>query len=135
MPGAPQIFDQRLLRARRDRIANNGAAAEADFLLARVADDFVERLGIVRREFPVAANVGAYHGFVARRLRNVPSIGRIIDVESSLGCLELSGAARVAAADDALPFAHQSLDLIVSALSLHLVNDLPGALLQINRAL
>jgi SAM-dependent methyltransferase len=135
MPGAPQIFDQRLMRARRDRIAKSGAAVEADFLLARVADDFVERLAIVRREFPVAANVGAYHGLVSRRLRDVPSVGQIIDVESSLGCLKLFGGTRVAAADDALPFAHQSLDLVVSALSLHLVNDLPGALLQINRAL
>ncbi len=135
MAGAPQIFDQRLIRARRDRIARRGAAADADFLLARVADDFVERLGIIRREFPVAANIGAYHGLVARRLRDVPSIGQIIDVESSLGCLELSGGARIAAVDEALPFAQQSLDLVVSGLSLHLVNDLPGALLQINRAL
>lgn len=135
MPGAPQIFDQRLIRARRDRIARRGAATKADFLLARVADDFVERLGIVRREFPVAANIGAYHGLVGSRLRDVPSIGQVIDVESSLGCLQLSGGVRVAAADEALPFAHQSLDLVVSGLSLHLVNDLPGALLQINRAL
>jgi SAM-dependent methyltransferase len=133
--GAPQIFDRRLVRARRDRIASSGAASGADFLLARVADDFVERLGIVRREFPLAASFGAYNGLLARRLRTVPSIGEIIDVEPSLGCLAQSTGLKVVAEDDALPFAAQSLDLAVSGLSLHLVNDLPGALVQINRTL
>jgi SAM-dependent methyltransferase len=135
MTGAPQIFDQGLLRARRDRIAALGGAAEADFLLSRVADDFVERLSIVRREFPMAANIGAYHGLLAERLRRLPNIGEIVDVESSKRCLGLTPGRKIAAEDDALPFAAQSLDLVVSGLSLQLVNDLPGALVQINRAL
>jgi SAM-dependent methyltransferase len=42
---------------------------------------------------------------------------------------------RVVAEEDALPFADASLDLVVSGLSLQLVNDLPGALVQIRRAL
>src|SRR4029079_2447831 len=37
--------------------------------------------------------------------------------------------------EELLPLAPQSVDLIVSVLSLHLVNDLPGALAQIRRAL
>lgn len=135
MPGAPRIFDQRLIRARRDRIAAKSAVTEADFLLARVADDFVERLGIVRREFPLAANIGAYHGLLAERLRDLPNVGKVIDVEPSTGCLQLARGPKIAAGDEALPFAPGSLDLVVSGLSLHLVNDLPGTLLQINRAL
>jgi SAM-dependent methyltransferase len=135
MPGAPRIFDQRLIRARRDRIAAMPTATEADFLLARVADDFVERLGIVRREFPLAANIGAYHGLLAERLRELPNVGTIIDVETSTGCLQLARGPKIAATDEALPFAPRSLDLVVSGLSLHLANDLPGTLLQINRAL
>lgn len=135
MTGAPQIFDQGLLRARRDRIAALGGAGGADFLLARVADDFVERLSIVRREFPLAANIGAYHGLLAERLRRLPNVGEIVDVDSSERCLGLAAGRKIAAKDDALPFAPQSLDLAVSGLSLHLVNDLPGVLVQINRAL
>jgi SAM-dependent methyltransferase len=131
--GAPQIFDRRLIRARRDRVAASGSTP--DFLLARVADDFVERLGIVRREFPRAVSLGAYHGLLARRLGPLPTIGEIIDVEPSMGCLTLATNLKVAAEEEALPFAAQSLDLAVSGLSLHLVNDLPGALIQINRAL
>jgi SAM-dependent methyltransferase len=135
MAGAPQIFDQDLIRTRRNRIAALGAAQEADFLLARVADDFVERLGIVRREFPLAVSIGAYHGLLAERLRQLPNIGEIIDVDSSVHCLGLSAGQKIVAEDDALPFAAQSLDLAVSGLSLQLVNDLPGVLVQINRAL
>jgi SAM-dependent methyltransferase len=135
MAGAPQIFDQKLIRARRNRIAAEGNAAASDFLLARVADDFFERLAIVRREFALAACIGSYHGLLAARLRELPSIGDIIDVEASERCLDLSTARKVAAKDDALPFAPRSLDLVVSGLSLHLINDLPGVLVQINRAL
>jgi SAM-dependent methyltransferase len=131
--GAPQIFDRSLIRARRDRVAGSGSTP--DFLLARVADDFVERLGIVRREFPRAASLGAYQGLLARRLGALPTIGEIIDVEPSTRCLALATGLKVAADEEALPFATQSLDLAVSGLSLHLVNDLPGALIQINRAL
>lgn len=133
MPGAPQIFDRRLIRTRRDRIAASGEAP--DFLLARVADDFAERLSIVRREFPRAVSLGAYSGVLAQRLRALPNVGEIMDVDPSIQCLKLATGLRVAAEEDALPFAAQSLDLVVSGLSLQLVNDLPGALVQINRAL
>jgi SAM-dependent methyltransferase len=137
--GAPRIFDRSLIRSRRDRFARAAAtgaeAAIPDFLLARVADDFADRLSIVRRTFPRAVNLGAYHGLLSHRLRELPTIGEIIDVEASTALLALATGLRVAADEEALPFATQSLDLVVSGLSLHLVNDLPGALVQINRAL
>jgi SAM-dependent methyltransferase len=133
--GAPRIFDRKLIRVRRDRIAASGAEAAADFLLTRVAVDFAERLAIVRRDFPRAVDLGAYHGVLSRHLRALPAIGEIIDVEASLAALAHAAGPKVVADEEALPFAAQSLDLVVSGLSLHLVNDLPGALVQINRAL
>jgi len=133
MPGAPQIFDRRLIRARRDRIVASGSAP--DFLLERVADDFAERLSIIRREFPRAACLGAFSGLLTRRLEALPNVGEIIDVDPSPQCLKLATGQRIAAEEEALPFAPRSLDLVVSGLSLQLVNDLPGALIQINRAL
>jgi NADH dehydrogenase [ubiquinone] 1 alpha subcomplex assembly factor 5 len=42
---------------------------------------------------------------------------------------------RVAADEESLPFATASFDLIVASLSLHWINDLPGALLQLRQAL
>lgn len=135
-PAAPEpslIFDRDLLARRRDRHA--GSAEAHDFLLARVGDDLAERLSLIKRRFPLAANIGAHHGLVSRRLAGVGGIERIVDVERSLRLLRGCQGLRVAADEEALPFADASLDLVVSGLALHLVNDLPGALVQIKRAL
>jgi len=127
------IFDRGLLVRRRDRVAAKARCHE--FLLARVADDLLERLGAVQRRFPVALDLGAYHGLLGRRLRQVPSVGMVVDVEASWRLLEQCDGWRVQASEEALPFRDQSLDLVTSGLALHLVNDLPGALVQIRRAL
>ncbi|MGZ5917823.1 MAG: SAM-dependent methyltransferase, partial [Methyloceanibacter sp.] len=60
------IFDRDLLLRRRNRHA--GQAAAHDFLLARVGEDFAERLELIKRRFPLAANIGAHHGLISRRL-------------------------------------------------------------------
>jgi SAM-dependent methyltransferase len=133
MSGAPAIFDSALLRNRRNRRA--GHAGAHDFLLARVADDFAERLSIVRRTFPLAANVGAYHGVVSRRLRQNDTIGAIVDVEACPALLAQCDGPRVLTDSEVLPFAPESLDLIVSGLAWQLVNDIPGVLAQARRAL
>ncbi|KAB2910797.1 MAG: methyltransferase domain-containing protein [Hyphomicrobiaceae bacterium] len=127
------IFDRPLLRRRRDRAAAD--AARHEFLLARVADDMEERLMLARRRLPLALSLGAHHGLLGRRLGCVAGVETVIEAESSAGLLAQCGGLRVRADDEMLPFRDQSLDLVVSGLSLHLVNDLPGALVQIRRAL
>ena len=59
----------------------------------------------------------------------------VVDVEPSWRLLEQCEGSRVQANEEALPFRDQSLDLVTSGLALHLVNDLPGAFVQIRRAL
>jgi NADH dehydrogenase [ubiquinone] 1 alpha subcomplex assembly factor 5 len=132
-PDPSQIFDRALLLRRRERSAP--LAGAHDFLLARVADDAAERLAIMRRAFPLAANIGAHNGVLSRRIAGLAGIERIIDVERSWSLLSQCSGLRVEADEEALPFAPASLDLAVSGLALHLVNDLPGALVQIRRAL
>ena len=127
------IFDRKLIVLRRNRIA--AAAAEHEFLLSRVADDIAERLTFIQRNFPLVVNLGAYHGLLARRIRGIAGIERIINVERSEILLAYCDGTRLVADEEALPFASRSLDLVVSGLALHLVNDLPGALVQIRRAL
>jgi NADH dehydrogenase [ubiquinone] 1 alpha subcomplex assembly factor 5 len=127
------IFDRALLIRRRDRMAAGAQAHE--FLLARVADDLIERLATVQRRFPVALDLGAYHGMIGRRLRQVPGVEIVVDAEPSARLLAQCDGLRVQAGEEGLPFRDQSLDLVVSGLSLQLVNDLPGALVQIRRAL
>ena len=127
------IFDRALLVRRRDRAAAN--AVRHDFMLARVADDLIERLAAIQRRFPVALNLGAYHGLIGRRLRQLPGVEMVIDAEAAPRLLDQCEGPRVRTDEEALPFRDQSLDLVVSGLSLHFVNDLPGALVQIRRAL
>lgn len=127
------LFDRALWTERKNRAAPR--ACDHEFLLARVADDFAGRLELVRRTFPVAVNLGAYHGLVGRRLSASPSIGLLIDVERARALLAQCSGPAVLADEEALPFATGSLDLVVSALSLQLANDLPGVLVQIRHAL
>jgi NADH dehydrogenase [ubiquinone] 1 alpha subcomplex assembly factor 5 len=128
-----RIFDRALLARRRNRIADGAEAY--DFLLERVADDIAERLALVQRRFPLAANIGAHHGVLSRRIEGVAGVERVVNVDHAPRLLARCGRLRVVADEEALPFAEASLDLVVSGLSLHLVNDLPGALVQIRRAL
>ena len=127
------IFDRALLVQRRDRLA--AAAPAHAFLLERVADDLVQRLGAVQRRFPVVLDLGAYHGLLGRRLRQVPGVEMVVDAEPSARLLAQCDGPRVQAGEEALPFRDASLDLVVSGLALQLVNDLPGALVQVRRAL
>lgn len=127
------IFERALLVRRRDRVAAEAAAHE--FLLARVADDLIERLSAVQRHFPIALDLGAYHGLIGRRLRQMAGVEMVVEAERSWNLLAQCDGQRVQADEEMLPFRDQSLDLVVSGLSLHLVNDLPGAFAQIRRAL
>jgi SAM-dependent methyltransferase len=116
MSASPTIFDRALLRARQRRAASLGAEM---FLLDRVAADLTERLSAVLRPFEHAADVGTPGDAVRRALA-----GRIGDVAH----VEL-------AHDEVVPLPAGSIDLAVSALALQFVNDLPGVLVQIRRAL
>lgn len=133
MPESHALFDASLLTARRNRAA--GAATGHDFLLQRVADDLAERLSIVRRKFEVAADLGSHHGIVGRQIAVQPNVGRLISLDPAEMLLAQAPSPRVLASLEALPFAPASLDLAVSGLALHFVDDLPGALVQIRRAL
>ena len=130
---APHVFDSALLERRRARAAY--AASDHDFLLARIAEDFAERLAIVRRSFATMADIGANHGSIGRALAQTPGLETLISIEKTPSLLQQCGGLRVLGDAEALPLAAGSLDLAVSALSLHLTNDLPGALIQIRRAL
>ena len=114
----PVLFDRALLRARQDRALRAGPAT---FLLDRVAEDMAERLHAVLREFKSAADVGTPGDHVRDALA-----GRL----SQLAHVDLPEQE-----SEPLPFQPASLDLVVSALAFQFVNDLPGVLAQIRRAL
>jgi SAM-dependent methyltransferase len=130
---SPLIFDRDLLVRRRDRWA--AAAPAHDFLLHRTAEDLADRLSLIRRTFPVAVCVGAFHGVVSRRLRQLAMLGLVIDMEASPRLAARCDGPVVVADEEILPFRTQSLDLVISGLALQHANDVPGILAQIRRAL
>jgi NADH dehydrogenase [ubiquinone] 1 alpha subcomplex assembly factor 5 len=128
------IFDRRQVRMQRDRAA--GALTEHDFLFRESADRLFERLLDVTRKFPLALDLGCHGGEMAERLAGNFGIETLIAADLSPSMARKAQAdLRVAADEEALPFAEGRFDLVVSNLSLHWVNDLPGALLQIRRLL
>ena len=129
---APRVFDRPLLRARRRRAAALGATT---FLVDRVADDLVDRLAAVRRSFALAVDLGTPTGAVRRALAGTPAIGALIAVDALAERAREHPGPSVVADEEALPFRDESLDLVVSALALQFVNDLPGTLAQVRRAL
>ncbi len=131
MAANPTIFDRKLLRARQKRASALGAET---FLLDRVAADMAERLATVLRQFDRAVDLGTPTNSVRRALMATGRIGSFIAAEPAAQRLD-PAFARIAADEEALPFADGSLDLVVSALALQFVNDLPGTLIQIRRAL
>ena len=119
------VFDRALLRCRQARAI---ALGPETFLLERVAADLAERLGAVLRQFAVAADLGTPSNALRDALGSSKAIGRLFSARSL-------PPADLVADEETLPFREASLDLVVSALALQFVNDLPGALIQIGRAL
>jgi SAM-dependent methyltransferase len=132
MAQAPLIFDRTLLRARRRRAA---ALGPAGFLLDRVAADLGERLSVVTRRFHLAADLGTPSDALRSVLARVAGVEKVIAVDPHAGLWPARPELSIAADEEALPFRDGSLDLVVSALALQFVNDLPGTLAQIRRAL
>ena len=134
MSEGPTIFDRALIRRRLRRAA---ALSPATFLLDRVADDLAERLQTVLRQFDVAVDLGTPGEAVRRTLARLPSIGSVAATGPTLDLLIGANQMErlIVADEEALPFRDASLDLVVSALALQFVNDLPGTLAQVRRAL
>jgi SAM-dependent methyltransferase len=137
MAPTPIIIDRDLLRGRLRRAL---ALGPSTFLADRVAEDLADRLASVLRTFPCGLDLGTPTEAVRRVLAGSGKVGTIIAahplVEAARVRAEPGRTGLAIAADaEALPFRDGTLDLVVSALALHFVNDLPGALVQIRRAL
>jgi NADH dehydrogenase [ubiquinone] 1 alpha subcomplex assembly factor 5 len=128
------VFDRATVRRHRDRAA--ARFATHDFLFVEIAERLADRLDDVVRDFPTALDLGCHTGLIGRVLRDRKGIETLVECDLSPAMVSAAGGClRVAGDDELLPFADSSFDLAISNLSLHWVNDLPGALLQLRRAL
>lgn len=136
MTDSMNIFDRRLLRLHRDRAA--AGLERHDFLLREIAGRLAERLDVVNRDFPLALDLGCHSGALATALGGRKGIEQLVQCDSSHAmALQAAnnGQPSLTAAEELLPFATECFDLVLSNLSLHWVNDLPGCLLQIRQVL
>jgi SAM-dependent methyltransferase len=130
-----QIFDRPLARARLERALKVFSGERgADFLLRRAAGELADRLSLVKREFGVAVDLGTPGPHAARALAG-GGMGFVLRAAPTAHGAGKEAYACAVADEERSPLADASCDLIVSLLALQGVNDLPGALIQVRRAL
>lgn len=121
-----EIFDRAARRYRRDRAAPS--YTQHDFLRAAMLDGIADRLESVTRKFHDVLDLGCFDGSFG------PPPGAAV-TRIDAGAVFAMSAGGIQADEDALPVEPASFDMIVSAGVLDSVNDVPGALTQIRRAL
>ncbi|RKP11953.1 S-adenosyl-L-methionine-dependent methyltransferase [Piptocephalis cylindrospora] len=136
------IFDRAAKRRQRDRAAQDvSLSRQTDYLRDEVAARVVDRLLDIKRRFPVLVDLGAGAGHMVKHLES-DLTSKVIQLEYSRGLGERDvgeerevEVERVVADEEALPFEPNSLDAVISSMSLHWINDLPGTLSQVRHAL
>jgi SAM-dependent methyltransferase len=124
----PEIFNRTMRRRRRDRAAPR--FADHAFLRDHAADELLDRLDGVTRQFTKALDLGCLDGGIGDRLAK-----RMKVVRADAGFAFAREAGGVQCDEDRLPFADGSFDLVIAAGGLETVNDLPGCLALIRRIL
>jgi NADH dehydrogenase [ubiquinone] 1 alpha subcomplex assembly factor 5 len=136
MSDSMNVFDRRAVRQHRARAAPG--LDGHDFLFREVAGRLAERLDEMTRKFPRALDLGCHTGAVSAALAGRGGIETLVQCDLApemVRAATRNGCPSLAADEEALPFAPASFDLVLSALSLHWVNDLPGTLLQLRQVL
>ena len=128
-----RVFDRRRLRQHRDRAARGFPSH--DFLLREVTERLADRLDDVNRRFASVLDLGCHTGETTRASAALRRAEATIRCDLSHEMARRAGPCAVVADEEFLPFGENAFDLVVSNLSLHWVNDLPGALLQLRRTL
>ena len=135
----PQIFDRKAQRNHRDRAAQG--LANHDFLFRLSAERLTDRLLDIKRQFPRVLDLGCRGGNIAEALAVGPDFGMTVLIQADASSAMAARARQtyshptVVCDEEALPFRNESFDLVLSNLSLHWVNDLPGSLIQIRQSL
>lgn len=125
------LFDQALREKRRAR--SIATLPGASFLHQHAATIIADRLNDMARRFDLALCINAACGYVADAV-SPEKVRQWVSLDPVPGMLPRTGA-RVAARAEQLPLDAPVFDLVVSFLDLHHLNDVPGALIQANRAL
>ncbi|XP_076971300.1 arginine-hydroxylase NDUFAF5, mitochondrial isoform X3 [Tamandua tetradactyla] len=133
------IFDRNMKRKQKNWAARQSEPRKYDYLREEVGSRVADRVYDIARDFPLALDVGCGRGYIAQHL-NKETVGKFFQADIAENALKNNleteiPTASVLADEEFLPFRENTFDLVVSSLSLHWVNDLPGALEQIHYVL
>ncbi|KAH8156525.1 hypothetical protein CIB48_g11718 [Xylaria polymorpha] len=160
-PPVHQVFNRHTKWSQKERAARDVENSRtADYLRDEVAIRVCERLLDIKRHYPRVLDFGANSCNIARALtRENPDpnpetpisdpiakkIGHLLAVDSSESMLyrdadhefnkQINMTREVLASEETLPYDANTFDLVLSSLSMHWINDLPGVLAQINNVL
>lgn len=140
---AANVFDRAAVRTHRNRAAH--VLPMHDFLLREAAEHLLDRLDDIKRRFPRTLDLGSRTGLLAHELKGRGGIEEMVQTDLSWNMISTASRSprtdagpamtHAVADEELLPFAPGAFDAILSNLSLHWTNDLPGALVQLNHAL
>lgn len=126
------VFDSKLLTARKLRALRQAGPA-ATFLMDHAAGELGARLSVIDRRFGRAAALFCLTGAAAEALRASGKVDEVMRVEADEALL--GGREGIVGPSETVPLEAESIALAVSLLSLHELNDVPGMLAQMRRAL
>ncbi len=127
------VFNRHTVSRHRDRAA--AGLLDHDFLFTEVGERLADRLDDVKRTFPVALDLGCRTGILGRLLNGRGGIETLVQSDLSAAMVTRAGGVSVVADEEYLPYGEASFDLVLSNLTLHWINDLPGTLAQVRRSL
>ncbi|KAJ8325370.1 hypothetical protein O5D80_006307 [Batrachochytrium dendrobatidis] len=135
------IFDRIAKKRQRDRAALFPDSRLVDYLKDEMADRLADRFLDIKKEFDVVLDLGCGFGHIIK-FADPESIKKLVMMDMSEKMLSRDShipypipAERIVGDEEALPFSNDTFDAVVSNLSLHWVNDLAGALIQVKHAL
>ena len=127
------LFDLDLVTANRRRAFRAGNR-ESAFLLDIAAEELAERLSLTQRHFDEALEINGATGETARQALLTGKIGHLTRIETD-ALFAAPGEKLIEAPLETVPVGAETVNLVLSPLSLHLANDMPGMLIQMRRAL
>ncbi|EDV37971.1 uncharacterized protein Dana_GF13724 [Drosophila ananassae] len=134
------IFDRNAKRLQKERAALSENVGLYDYLKEEVGFRLADRVFDIKREFKAAADIGCSRGYLSKHIL-AESVEHLTLTDSSASMLEQAQGTpglkmrKLVKDEETLDFEENSLDLVISSLSLHWVNDLPGCFANIKRSL
>jgi len=123
------IFNRSLIRSRRELIARS--FSDYDFLNREISERLIDNLHDIKMSFKKILSMNLCDDTIRTYFKDM----FLINQNMAHKMLDGKYGKKVQADEDFLPYKNQCLELIISCLTLHWINDLPGALIQIRRSL